>query len=245
MAAPAQESVRQDSSSPSQGKTRSVRPLLQVLGSSIWSIGSLFLGAGRVDWIRGWICVALWIVGLTTVGLISHHYNAGLMQARAKWNRKDTKRFDKIFFAVYVPLLLVQPAVAGLDVVRFRWSSLPFGFVYLGALLFALAMVLIGWVLSINPYAETSVRIQNDRGQSVVTSGPYKIVRHPMYVGAVLMYLGMPLVWGSVWALLLGAVISLLFIPRTALEDRTLRRELSGYEDFTTRTRYRLLPGVW
>lgn len=183
------------------------------------------------------------VVGMSTVGLLSHQRRTA--QGAAKWRRRDTKGFDKVFLAVFVPLSLSQPAVSALDTARFHWSSMPFGFVYVGAVVFALAMFLIGWVMITNPYAETSVRIQTDRGQTVVTSGPYQIVRHPMYVGSMLMYLATPLLLGSVWALLMTAVIALLFIWRTANEDRTLRQELPGYEEFTKHTRYRLLPGLW
>ena len=205
----------------------------------------MFLGAGRIDWIRGWICVALWVISLTALGILTQRYNPQLMKERAKWRRKDTKGFDKIFLLVYMPFSQIQPALAGMDAVRFHWSSLPFAFVYVGAVLYCLAMALIGWVLCTNPYAETSVRIQHDRGQTVVTAGPYRIVRHPMYVGASLMNLATPLVWGSLWALAVGGILALLFIVRTALEDRTLRRELPGYEEYTAQTRYRLLPGIW
>ena len=226
-------------------KSKSAKRVLQVIVTYAWFVGSLFIAAGRLDWTRGWISVALSVVGLTAVGLLVQHYNAPVMEARAKWHHKDIKTFDKVFMAIYMPLVVIQPAVAGLDAVRYRWSSMPFGFVYLGAPLFALSMVLISWVMAINPYAETSVRIQTDRGQTVVTSGPYRLVRHPMYVGAMLMYLGNSFVWGSVWALVVTGVIILLFIWRTAHEDQTLRQELAGYEEYAAATRYRLLPGVW
>jgi len=226
-------------------KSRTARRLLQVALSYVWFVGSLFVAAGRLDWARGWITVALWVVGLTTIGVIAQRYNPTLLEQRAKWRRKDTKPFDKIFLAVFVPLAMIQPAVAGLDAVRYGWSSMPFAFVYVGAILFALAMVLLGWVLAVNPYAESSVRIQTDRGQTVISSGPYRLVRHPMYVGSILMYLGTPLVWGSVWALAITATIILLFLWRTAHEDLILRQELPGYAEFAARTRYRLLPGVW
>jgi len=226
-------------------KQRSSRPVLQIIGTSIWMIGSLFLAAGRLNWTRGWICVAAWLACMPVVGLISHHYNPGLMRERAKWRRKDTKSFDKIFMAVYLPLVLAQPIVGGLDAVRYRWSALPFSWVYIGFALYLAAGALISWVLSINPYAESTVRIQTDRGHTVVTKGPYRIVRHPMYVGAALTYFGTPLILGSVWALVLGCVITVLFVVRTAFEDHALRRELPGYEEYSSRTRYRLVPGVW
>ena len=187
----------------------------------------------------------MWVVGVSTIGLVVKHYNPRLLEARAKWRRKDTKPFDRIFLAIFFPLLMIQPPLAGLDAVRYRWSSVPFAFVYVGAILFALSVVVIAWALAVNPYAESTVRIQTDRGQTVVTSGPYRFVRHPMYAGFVPMYLALPLVWGSVWALVLAVAIILLLIWRTAREDQTLRQELPGYEEYAARTRYRLLPGVW
>lgn len=222
-----------------------VARILQVALTYAWMIGTVFLGAGRVDWLRGWIGVALWTVSLTTVGLLTQRSNPQLMKERARWRRKDTKPFDKVFLAAYMPLVFTQPAIAGMDAVRFHWSALPFGYVYVGAVIFLLAIALIAWVLCTNPYAETSVRIQHDRGHTVITTGPYRFVRHPMYVGAILMYLSTPLVWGSFWALAVGGVVTVLFLVRTALEDKTLRRELPGYEEYAAHTRYRLLPGAW
>lgn len=115
----------------------------------------------------------------------------------------------------------------------------------MGSILFALALALITWVMVVNPFAEKTVRIQTDRGQTVITSGPYRYVRHPMYVGLILLFVSTALVWGSVWALGLDAVMAVLIIWRTAREDRTLRLELAGYEQYAAITRYRLLPGLW
>lgn len=222
-----------------------MRRLMKTISSPALWIGALFGGAGRLDWTRGWICFALYAVGMSAVGLIAGRANASLMEARAKWRHQGTKRFDRVFLRALLPLVFIQPAVAGLDAVRFRWSSMPFGLVYVGAAVFTLAMALIAWTLAVNRFAETTVRIQTDRGHTVVMSGPYRIVRHPMYVGAILMYLATALVLGSMWALALTGVIIVLFVWRTALEDQTLRRELAGYEEFAARTRYRLLPGLW
>jgi protein-S-isoprenylcysteine O-methyltransferase Ste14 len=117
--------------------------------------------------------------------------------------------------------------------------------VYPGVIVFALAMALVGWTLAVNRHAETTVRIQTDRGHAVVTWGPYRFVRHPMYVGAIFMYAGTPLVWGSVAALGISSAIILLFVWRTVLEDRMLQRELPGYVEYAARTRFRLIPGLW
>ena len=234
--------IEQPSAPPSLNPARG---LAQLIGASAWWTGSIFLSAGRLDWMRGWISVVLWVTGMTTIGVVGYRFNPAVMNARAQRHRKDTKQFDKFFWAVYFPLVFIQPAVAGLDVERFGWSSVPLGLAYPGAIAFVLGILMIAWVLRVNPFAEATVRIQKDRGQSVVDSGPYRFVRHPMYIGAFLLYLGMPLVLGSVAALLLGVAIVALMIWRTSREDETLRQELPGYEEFTKRTRHRLLPGVW
>jgi protein-S-isoprenylcysteine O-methyltransferase Ste14 len=211
---------------------------------TVW-IGSLFVGAGRADWTRGWISVGMYVIGMAAVGVVMRRANPELMAERSQWRRKDTKGFDKVFLAAMFPLATIQPLIAGMDAVRFRWSSVAFAWVYPGAAVFAVAMVLVGWTLAVNRHAETTVRIQVDRGHTVVTWGPYRFVRHPMYAGAILMYASTPLVWGSVAALGISGAIIALFVWRTFMEDRMLQRELPGYVEYAARTRYRLVPGLW
>jgi len=245
VAAPERETTAVEASAAKEkGKSAATR-VLQVSMTFVWAIGSLFLSAGTFKWTRGWICVALWVLVLPLVGIVTQHYNPQLMKERANWRRQDTKRFDKIILALYLPFVLIQPAVGGMDAVRYHWSAMSFGWVYVGTIVYFLAMALITWVVSTNPYAEASVRIQTDRGHTVVSTGPYRYIRHPMYVGFILMFVGTPLIWGSVWALAVAGVLAVLMIARTALEDRTLFNELAGYQEYAAHTRYRLIPGFW
>jgi protein-S-isoprenylcysteine O-methyltransferase Ste14 len=122
---------------------------------------------------------------------------------------------------------------------------MPSWTLYPGAGVFVVSAAWITWVLVRNPHAESSVRIQRERDHTVVSSGPYRFVRHPMYVGLILLHVSIALVLGSMWTLALAGLFTILFLWRTALEDRTLRRELSGYEEYTQATRYRLMPGIW
>lgn len=230
---------------PAKDKRGRLGQTVQVFGFAALLLLSLFGTAGRVNWMRGWIYVGLFMFGMAGGGVVIRRLNPALMQARAKWRRADTKPFDKIFLAVYMPLIYIQLAVAGFDAVRYRWAPLPFAWTYAGAGLFMVATLIIMWALAVNPHAESTVRIQTDRGHTVITAGPYRFVRHPMYVGATLMYLSAPLVLGSLWALLVGAIIVALFVWRTSNEDRTLLAELAGYEQYAERTRYRLLPWIW
>jgi len=232
-------------SAPSKA-ARAAMIVLKAVVIFAWFVGSLFIAAGRLDWLRGWIWASFFVVGIAAIGLIVRRRNPQVLEARSKWRApQDTKRFDKIFLAVYLPLVLIHPAIAGLDACRYRWTSIPFAFVYPGVLLLYGALALIVWALVVNPFAEASVRIQSDRGQTAITAGPYRLVRHPMYVGMIVMYVANSLILGSVWALGLSAVLAALVIWRTAQEDRTLRDELIGYQNYAARTRYRLLPGVW
>ncbi len=211
---------------------------------ALW-VAALFLGAGRLGWTRGWISAGLYVIGMAGLTWFVWWTNPALLAARAKWRRKDIEPFDKLFLALMLPLWTVQPLVAGWDSGCAGCTALPFVLVYPGALLFLLGAVLLAWAMAVNPHAETTVRIQTDRGHVVVRRGPYRWVRHPMYVGAVFLQIGLALVWGSRWAMAVAAAIIGLFVWRTALEDRTLRRELAGYEEYAAHTRYRLLPGIW
>ena len=135
--------------------------------------------------------------------------------------------------------------VAGLDV-RYRWSSGIGPVMQIAAMLIVIAgYALVVWATGVNAFFSQVVRIQSERGHTVVSSGPYRNVRHPAYVGMLLVVLGAPIMLGSWWALIPGAISAVLMIVRTALEDRTLQAELPGYHDFAQHTRYRLLPGVW
>ena len=223
---------------------RRVRELAKFASMPIWCAAA-FLCAGRLNWIRGWIWVATFGVGMVAGSLLVRRKNPGLMEARSHLRRKDTKPFDKVLLSIYFPLVLLQPIVAGLDAVRFGWSSMPLATVYVGLILLAIGVTPVIWALMVNPHAETTVRIQTDRDHKVVSSGPYGIVRHPMYIGAILMFPGVALILGSMWALAISGLIAVLMVWRTAMEDRTLRRELPGYEEFTSLTRYRLVPRLW
>jgi protein-S-isoprenylcysteine O-methyltransferase Ste14 len=219
-----------------------VRLIKTAVGSTVFA-ALAFLGAGRLDWSRGWIYAAVF-VGVSVIGsLIVQLANPGLLEARAKGFRKDTKSFDKMFYRMFLPLVLLYPLLAGMDAVRFSWAPLPAGTVVPGALLFILSSLWGTWTMVVNRHAESTVRIQD--GHTVITDGPYRFVRHPMYLGTIVGLPGTALMLGSAWALVPAALIAILFVWRTAREDRALRQELAGYEDYTRITRYRLLPGVW
>jgi protein-S-isoprenylcysteine O-methyltransferase Ste14 len=204
----------------------------------------LFLCAGTARWPAAWAYLAVITVVLAVTSLVLTRY-PDLVAERQK-PPADAKRWDKPLVAVIGvvgPLALV--VVCGLDR-RFRWSPpLPDWWIGAGLVLVATGGLLTDWAMSVNRFFSALVRIQRDRGHRVVEAGPYRLVRHPGYLGSIVHMPGAALALGSLWALSVVAVITALTLVRTGLEDRTLRTELEGYDAYARRVRYRLVPGIW
>ena len=220
---------------------KAARGLMPII---LW-ISTLFASAGRLDWKRGWAASVIYVLTIIAIVALVRRFNPGLLSVRAKPNFKQTQSFDRLFYRIFLPLTYLQIAVAGFDAVRFRWLPLPLWCALPGVLLFLSAMGLICWVMTVNRFAESTVRIQSERNHAVVSSGPYRIVRHPMYVGMFLMYPATAMMLGSGWAMAVAALILVLIVWRTVEEDRFLHRELTGYREYAALTRYRLVPGLW
>lgn len=211
-------------------------------------VGALvFIGAGTLDWAWGWVFGIVYFLCWAGLSWVLARRNPELLNQRGKRARQmeGTKRWDWLLLSLYSILTLVQPFVAGLDY-RYGWSS-PSSLVVLvlGNGLMVIAFIILTWSMVANRFFEATVRIQNQRGHQVASGGPYRYVRHPGYVSVILTFIALPLALGAWAALIPGALGVVIFVVRTALEDRTLQAELPGYADFARQTRYRLLPGVW
>lgn len=218
--------------------------LVQVFGSMVIMGIVLFLTAGRLDWIAAWVYIALNLLIVATVGLYVARRNPDLINERGRIGQ-SAKSWDKVVMILYTVMLFVLLVVAGLDAVRFGWTTMHVAVQAIGVIGLCLSMGITYWAMLSNPFLSTVVRIQDDRGHRVATTGPYRFVRHPMYVGVILLWLSTALILGSWWALVPGAIIAVIIVIRTALEDRMLQAELPGYADYAKRVRQRLMPGVW
>ena len=219
--------------------------LLPNLLAVIFILAAILFGlAGRLDWLQAWAFILAFGGFLAFYGLWGVRNDQGQLNERSKGGQ-NTKSWDKMILVIYTILLISMLVLAGLDAGRFRWAEAPLVLQILGWLGAAFAGYVIFRTAAVNTYLSRTVRIQDDRGQKVIDSGPYARVRHPMYLGIIVLMISIPLLLGSLWALIPGGLIGILFVLRTALEDRTLFKELPGYPEYAHRVRYRLLPGIW
>jgi protein-S-isoprenylcysteine O-methyltransferase Ste14 len=204
----------------------------------------LFLPAGTGAWARGWLFLVVVVAASVVITLYLRRANPDVIAARVN-RHEGTKGWDRLLLALFLPAMVSILPVAALDDGRFHWSHVPWWACGIGYVLLLAGLAGLTWAESVNKFFEPSVRIQTDLGHTVIDAGPYALVRHPGYVAAGLLVLGLPLSLGSFWALVPAVISYLLLVVRTALEDRTLQNELPGYEEYAQRVRYRLIPGVW
>lgn len=222
------------------------RAVVQVLLFVVLLPLSPLLLSGQWGWWEAWVYAAIYIVGFALSRALAARRHPDLLAERARFTEHEGARSWDRWLAPLVGLgggLI--PIAAGLDA-RYGWSpsySIP-------AKAAALVIILAGYGLASyalieNRFFSGIVRIQSDRGHRVVSSGPYRWIRHPGYAGALLAFLGTPILLDSRWAFPPAVLISIALLIRTHLEDETLMEELPGYRDFSEQVRYRLLPGVW
>jgi protein-S-isoprenylcysteine O-methyltransferase Ste14 len=217
-----------------------VQSILIIVGIVI-----LFASAGTVFWVNAWIYAGLIIIYHVVSTVVLARLNPQLLNERGTLTGAGTKTFDKLYVAVYPVFSFGSLVVMGLDAVRFQWSVMPFWLIYAGIFLFVAVAPVALWAMAVNKFFEWTVRIQNDRGQYVCTAGPYGIIRHPGYTGLTVSLLAYPFILGSWWGFLPNCILILIIVIRTALEDRTLQKELPGYREYARKVKYRLVPFIW
>ncbi len=204
----------------------------------------LFLSAGRLDWTWAWVYLGICLVSVLINAPIMLCTSPETIAERGEL--KMTQKWDRVISGlIALAMYFALPLVAGVDV-RFGWTpDLGVPVHVAGAVGLAVGLELSSWAMIANAYFSTAVRIQSERGHTVCSTGPYRFVRHPGYVGFILQSIGPSFLWGSLWALIPGITGAVLIIIRTSLEDRMLQAELPGYLDYVQQVRYRLVPGIW
>jgi len=205
----------------------------------------LFLSAGTLVWLAGWVFLVLFFSFVFTLTLWLFRHNPGLLSERMTVSRPDQKAWDKVIMLVINVVFIGWLVLMPLDAVRFHWSQVPLWLQVAGAVVLVCAFPLFFATFRENAYLSPMVRIQNDRAQTVVSTGLYHYVRHPMYAAAHLFLLGTALLLGSRYGLLVGLVLISLIARRAVLEERALREELPGYGAYLAQVKYRFIPHVW
>jgi protein-S-isoprenylcysteine O-methyltransferase Ste14 len=206
---------------------------------------ALFLPAGRLTWLEGWIFLGMFFIFYAgaTIWLLRH--NPALAQERLHLGTREKQGWDKLLFPLMAVAPLVGMALMAFDAVRFHWSSMPVWLQALGAIILLGSFTLLFLTFRENSYLAAVVRVQNERGQMVISSGPYRFVRHPMYTGIIIFILGMGFLLGSWYGLLFEVVFAAILAGMAVLEERTLREKLPGYATYISRVKYRLIPRIW
>ncbi|HOH20922.1 MAG TPA: isoprenylcysteine carboxylmethyltransferase family protein [Anaerolineaceae bacterium] len=202
--------------------------------------------SGRWNWWEAWVMLAVFVLSFILSRALAVRKSPDILKERANYNQhENTQPWDKwlsplvAFGSVFILL------VAGLDAL-YHWSAgFPLAVEIAGLVLIAGGYILGSYAFIENAYFSGTVRIQDERGHRVVSSGPYGWMRHPGYLGSLVASLGMPLLLDSLWAFIPVVIFGAFFIIRTRLEDNFLQENLPGYREYAQKVRYRLLPGIW
>jgi protein-S-isoprenylcysteine O-methyltransferase Ste14 len=225
--------------------TALLKMLAGILVSWLLIAVLVFAGAGRLDWELGWLFVALWgLLKLVFILLLRWHDPALLVERATR--HENTQSYDRWIVPVYFVFCFVTILVAGLDGGRFRWSGeMPVALILISYVIYLFGNGLASWAVSANPFFSSESRLQADRNQKVTRHGPYRFVRHPAYLAAILLWLVTGLLMASWYAVVPGLLAALMMFLRTVYEDRMLHAELPGYAEYAQQVRYRLCPGIW
>jgi protein-S-isoprenylcysteine O-methyltransferase Ste14 len=211
----------------------------------VYMVLVLFLAAGTLAWLAAWIYLILLCGWMLTGMVLLLKYNPGLLQERLNLSPPNQKAWDKIFILLLQLFFFIWMVLMAFDAVRFHWSQMPLALQVVGAVAMVASFLIMSLTFRENSYLSSVVRIQEERGHTVISTGLYHYVRHPMYAGGLLLFLGTPLLLGSWYGLLFFVLVMPGFLVRAVLEERTLRKELEGYDACMTQVKYRLIPYVW
>jgi len=220
--------------------------MTELVGLFAFIALALFLAAGTIRWIAGWCFLILYFgFGIIfTIWLL--RFDPSLLQERLTGLKKPNREaWDKMLMWLWFILSILWLVLMPVDAVRFQQSHMPIWLQVVGGLILVISFYLIYLVFRENPYLSPAVRMQKERGQTVILTGPYRYVRHPLYAVFIPFFVGTALLLGSWYGILLGLVLIALIAIRAVLEERMLLNELQGYDAYMALVKYRFIPYVW
>jgi protein-S-isoprenylcysteine O-methyltransferase Ste14 len=222
-----------------------IKQIAQLVSSFVLFALALFLPAGTLAWPAGWLFLALFFGFYLAITFWLARHNPGLLEERLRLRTADQQGWDKVLFPILLLCSLAWLSLLSFDTVRAHWSPVPVWLQIVGSIILLLSFVLLFLTFRENTFLSPVVRIQDERGQRVISTGPYHFVRHPMYAAIVVFVVGTSLLLGSWSGVLVGAVFVATLARRAILEERTLQAQLPGYASYMTEVRYRLIPYIW
>jgi protein-S-isoprenylcysteine O-methyltransferase Ste14 len=228
------------------GTTVLTKALLAGFAEMIVFGAVLFLSAGTANWPGAWVFIAIMLVCIVVITRMLAKNDPDLLRERlALPVQRGQKGWDKVVMAVFTVIFIAWLPLMAFDAMRYQWSHVPVWLQCFGAVGLIVSFYFCYLVFKENSYLVMVVRIQKERGQHVVSTGPYHVVRHPLYASVMIFFPAIALLLGSWYGLAWGGLMMALLVVRTQLEDATLMKELEGYPDYAARVRYRLIPAVW
>jgi protein-S-isoprenylcysteine O-methyltransferase Ste14 len=222
------------------------KALLEVLAEFAVFAALLFVSAGTLLWPAGWAFIAIFFSFAVAIVLWLARKEPELLAERMSSPMQSGQPlWDKVFVVAVMVLFVAWLILMPMDAVRFGWSDVPDWLQILGALGVVLSFYIMFLTFRENAFLAVVVKVQEERGQSVVSTGPYRYIRHPMYASTFLFFPGSALLLGSWWGLLLCVALLGLLVWRIPLEERMLENGLAGYDEYARKVRYRLIPRVW
>lgn len=210
-----------------------------ILGIALVS-ALIFIPAGTFSFANGWVLTILLFVPMMIAGIVLMRKNPELLKRRL--NAKETQKEQRLVVALSALMFISGFLVAGLDF-RFGWSDLPNAVVWSAVAVFLLGYLLYAEVIRENAYLSRTIEVQEN--QSLIDTGLYAFVRHPMYTATILLFLPMPLILGSLWAFLIFLLYPFIIARRIKFEEEFLEKKLVGYREYKQKVKYRLIPFLW
>lgn len=221
------------------------KTVVMIVFQCLSLLAAVFLPAGTIYWPAGWLFVAC-LFGFTVAVLhLTLTTQSGLLEERTQLRHADQKAWDRIYPTLFGIVSLAWLIMAPLDAVRFGWSAVPLWLQAAGLVGLVLSLYIIYLTFRENAFLSHVVRIQEERGHTVISTGPYAYVRHPMYAGVILMFFTAALLLGSWVSVGISAVLTVLFAIRARREEETLREELAGYDAYMNHVQARFIPYLW
>jgi len=219
--------------------------VVETIGFFVAFALALFLPAGTLAWQAGWAFLLRFFSFFIATNMWLFRHNPGLMQERLHLGATDQQGWDKVLFPLFEFLSIAWLAFMAIDAVRFHWSSMPIWIQVIGAMILLASFYLLFLTFRENSYLSPVVRVQEDRGQTVISTGPYHYIRHPMYSAILVFFSGTSVMLGSWYGLLFGVLFMIVLARRAVLEERTLQNKLPGYTSYMAQVKYRFIPYIW